>query len=168
MVFGPPQQKITSLSALNTSTQDTWNVVNGSYKDSIPPTAFPAFVDIRDVALAHVRATEKEEAKGQRYLLIGGAYVSLTPHSFPLHRPRRVLTSCHNFFTLTPTRKMKRSSTSSHAHTQNSQTACPKSMSQRSRTTTISGSTAPRRRSSLVSSSSRSRRASRIRRISWC
>lgn len=77
MVFGPPQQKITSLSALNTSTQDTWNVVNGSYKDGIPPTAFPAFVDIRDVSLAHVRATEREEAKGQRYLLIGDAYVSI-------------------------------------------------------------------------------------------
>lgn len=76
-IYGPPQQPLSSLSSLNTSTQDVWNIMSGACKEDLPPTAMPAFVDVRDVALAHVRATEREEAKGQRYLLIGGVYVSL-------------------------------------------------------------------------------------------
>lgn len=76
-MFGPPLQKITSLDSLNESAKNIWNVVNGSFKDGCPPTFVPIFVDVRDVALAHVRAVEREEAKGQRYLLIGGLCVSL-------------------------------------------------------------------------------------------
>ena len=83
MIYGPPSQKITSLDSINTSSGDIWEVVNGSYKDGVPPTSFHGFVDIRDVALAHVRATEREEAKGQRYLLIGATFVRLSLSQFP-------------------------------------------------------------------------------------
>ncbi|EIM89665.1 flavonol reductase, partial [Stereum hirsutum FP-91666 SS1] len=75
-IYGPPHQPLTSLDSLNTSTQDVWNIMSGAYKEGLPPTAMPASVDVRDVALAHVRASEREEAKGQRYLLIGGVYTN--------------------------------------------------------------------------------------------
>lgn len=51
-------------------------MANGTFKSGVPAVGFPVFVDVRDVALAHVRAVELDAAKGQRYLLIGGTYVS--------------------------------------------------------------------------------------------
>lgn len=140
MIFGPPEQKITSLSALNTSTQDIWNVVNGSYKSGVPPTAFPAFVDVRDVAIAHVRATEREEAKGQRYLFIGDQYVS----AFPLLSRFSLYTIVLTLLRDTILRKTKKLSTLSPVRILSSLIVFPKSTSPRSRTTIISRSTVPR------------------------
>ncbi|EIM82216.1 NAD-P-binding protein [Stereum hirsutum FP-91666 SS1] len=72
--FGPPIHPLKSMSALNTSIQYFWNMANGTFKSGVPAVGFPVFVDVRDVALAHVRAVELDAAKGQRYLLIGGTY----------------------------------------------------------------------------------------------
>ncbi|KAJ6480084.1 NAD-P-binding protein [Mycena vulgaris] len=73
--FAPPIQPLTSLSALNLSTAFLWDIANGKYKTGVPIMGSPFYVDARDVALAHVRAVERDIAKGQRYLLIGGTYV---------------------------------------------------------------------------------------------
>ncbi|KAJ6498049.1 NAD-P-binding protein [Mycena vitilis] len=73
--FGPPIQPLASLSALNTSILFLWDMANGKYKAGVPNVGSPVYVDVRDVALAHVRAVERDAAKGQRYLLIGGLYV---------------------------------------------------------------------------------------------
>ncbi|KAJ7081392.1 NAD-P-binding protein [Mycena belliarum] len=73
--FAPPVQPLTSLSALNLSTAFVWDIANSKYKTGIPILDWPCYVDARDVALAHVRAAERDAAKGQRYLLIGGTYV---------------------------------------------------------------------------------------------
>ncbi|KAJ7465136.1 NAD-P-binding protein [Mycena latifolia] len=66
---------LASLSALNLSTAFMWDIANGKYKAGVPIMGSPFYVDARDVALAHVRAVERDAAKGQRYLLIGGTYV---------------------------------------------------------------------------------------------
>ncbi|GAA5928441.1 hypothetical protein JCM1841_005674 [Sporobolomyces salmonicolor] len=69
MIFGPPQQVIESMEALNTSAGAVWDVVD---KKEVPPTLFPVWVDVRDIATLHVDATTKDVAKGQRYLCIAG------------------------------------------------------------------------------------------------
>ncbi|KAK4057451.1 hypothetical protein OIO90_001520 [Microbotryomycetes sp. JL221] len=67
MVFGPPQQVVTDLKSLNTSSEAIWSLVDAK---EVPDTAFPAMIDVRDLAKAHVLAVTKPEAAGQRYLLI--------------------------------------------------------------------------------------------------
>ena len=71
LVFGP-QAFITGVKeTLNTSSE----VLNGIIKlqpgDPLPPYK-GTFVDVRDVALAHLVAFEKEEAQGKRLLLCNG------------------------------------------------------------------------------------------------
>ncbi|KAJ6623619.1 NAD-P-binding protein [Mycena sp. CBHHK59/15] len=74
--FGPPVQPLTSLTALNPSVAYIWGMANGKYQDGVPSASSPVYVAARDVALAHVRAVERDLAKNQRYLLIGGSCVS--------------------------------------------------------------------------------------------
>ncbi|KAJ7134266.1 NAD-P-binding protein [Mycena epipterygia] len=73
--FGPPIQPLASLAELNVSCAFMWDMANGKYKAGVPAVGSPLYVDARDAALAHVRAVERDAAKGQRYLLIGGTYV---------------------------------------------------------------------------------------------
>jgi len=73
MVYGPPAHSIDSLNNLNTSSADIYRLINGSEK-TVPPNAFYAFVDVRDVGEAHARAYETPEAAGQRYFVTGGSY----------------------------------------------------------------------------------------------
>jgi nucleoside-diphosphate-sugar epimerase len=74
MVYGPAIHNVKSLSSLNTSSGDIFRLINGSEKD-VPTNGFWAFADVRDVALAHVLAYEKDAAAGQRYLISGGSYM---------------------------------------------------------------------------------------------
>ena len=45
-------------------------------KEHVPPTGSWMWVDVRDVALAHVRAIERPEAAGKRFLLVGGYWTN--------------------------------------------------------------------------------------------
>ncbi|EXJ77931.1 hypothetical protein A1O3_09090 [Capronia epimyces CBS 606.96] len=67
-IFGPSLHGIRSLHHLNESTEAIWKLVNGSTKE-VPPVDFAGFADVRDVALAHLRAYEREEAGGQRFIV---------------------------------------------------------------------------------------------------
>lgn len=73
MVYGPALHTITSLDKLNTSSADIYRLINGSEK-TVPETTFWAFVDVRDVAEAHVLAYENAEAANQRYFTVSGGY----------------------------------------------------------------------------------------------
>ncbi|EXJ56426.1 hypothetical protein A1O7_06769 [Cladophialophora yegresii CBS 114405] len=66
-IFGPTLGGVKSLEHLNESTEAIWKLVNGSAKE-VPPVDFAGFCDVRDVALAHLKAYELEEAGGQRFL----------------------------------------------------------------------------------------------------
>ena len=57
MVYGPAIQPIESLNHLNESTADIYRFMNGS-ADKVQLNGFWAYVDLRDVALEHVRAYE--------------------------------------------------------------------------------------------------------------
>lgn len=50
-------------------------LVSGGWNKGIPATGpITVWVDVRDTALAHVRAMERPEAGGKRHLTIGGRF----------------------------------------------------------------------------------------------
>jgi nucleoside-diphosphate-sugar epimerase len=75
--FGLVPRSLASLGELNTSNQRIRDLVQGRMRDSggVPPTApVFTFVDVRDVALAHVRALTVPEAGGKRFYVVGGFF----------------------------------------------------------------------------------------------
>ncbi|GAA6026123.1 hypothetical protein JCM11491_002807, partial [Sporobolomyces phaffii] len=71
LIFGPPQQPIDSMDAINTSSGAVWSIVDS---DQVPETSFPVWTDVRDIAKIHVLATTRDAGKGQRYLTIAGHF----------------------------------------------------------------------------------------------
>lgn len=74
LVFGPIVHYLNSLEAINTSNQRMRNLIQGKMKEKIDPTGTFLYVDVRDVALAHVRAIEVPEAGGQRFFVTAGFF----------------------------------------------------------------------------------------------
>ncbi len=74
-VFGPIQRRLASLGAMNTSNHRIRDMIQGKMKDGIKPTT-PVFtwVDVRDVALAHLRAMTVPKAGGNRFYVVGGHF----------------------------------------------------------------------------------------------
>ncbi|KAI1296439.1 hypothetical protein F5Y03DRAFT_387098 [Xylaria venustula] len=74
-VFGPIQRKLASLEAMNTSNHRIRDMMQGKMKDGLVPTA-PVFtwVDVRDVALAHLQAMTVPKAGGNRFYVVGGHF----------------------------------------------------------------------------------------------
>lgn len=70
LIFGPPLQPVKSLKSLNYSTSVIYSFINGTY-DSIPATTFPSFVDVRDLADAHVKVLTDEKTANRRLLING-------------------------------------------------------------------------------------------------
>lgn len=73
MIFGPATYRLDSLDDVNTSNCVFRDMIQGKMKSGIPPNAFQ-WVDVRDVALAHVRAIEVPGAAGKRFLTAAGPY----------------------------------------------------------------------------------------------
>jgi len=74
MVYGPAvPDSIQDLTKLNTSSADIYRFIDGSTKE-VPDTAFYAWVDVRDVAEAHLKAYALPKAGGERYFITGGRY----------------------------------------------------------------------------------------------
>jgi len=75
LVLGPVVHYLADLSSLNTSNEIVRDMVTGKFRDSgLPTTRVVIFVDVRDLALAHVRAIEREEAQGKRFFVTAGFY----------------------------------------------------------------------------------------------
>ncbi|KAL1838632.1 hypothetical protein VTJ49DRAFT_2469 [Mycothermus thermophilus] len=74
--FGPlPRSLLRSSLAtgINTSNQRIYDLVSGKMRSGVQPTApVFTFVDVRDVALAHIRAMTVPEAGGKRFYVVGG------------------------------------------------------------------------------------------------
>jgi nucleoside-diphosphate-sugar epimerase len=73
-VFGPVIGYLNSLDNLNTSNEKIRDFAQGKYKDDTNPTENSLWVDVRDVALAHVKAIEVAEAGGQRFFTAEGFF----------------------------------------------------------------------------------------------
>ncbi len=61
LVFGPIVHYLNSLDSLNTSNQRVRDFMQGKAKDEIPDTGVYIWVDVRDLATAHVAAMEKRK-----------------------------------------------------------------------------------------------------------
>ncbi|KAF5615448.1 alkanal monooxygenase [Fusarium sp. NRRL 52700] len=73
-VLGPIIHDVGSLSTIMTSELLIRDFLSGNYKDEIAPSPIGRFTDVRDAAMAHVRAIEFGEAGGQRFLVGSGTY----------------------------------------------------------------------------------------------
>ncbi|PRP75079.1 hypothetical protein PROFUN_03915 [Planoprotostelium fungivorum] len=67
-IFGPILHQVEDPKDLNTSVAFVYKMLTGETKEIAAPAPSQAFVDVRDVAKAHVNAIEKEEAGGKRFL----------------------------------------------------------------------------------------------------
>lgn len=75
MIFGPPEQAVASNASLNTSAASIYQLISGQ-NDTLPDDGLPQFVDVRDVAKAHVLALTKDSVIGKRVLFSGGAFTN--------------------------------------------------------------------------------------------
>jgi nucleoside-diphosphate-sugar epimerase len=78
LIFGPPIQPVKSVKKMNYSCDTFYKLFNGTF-DEIPNThslLFPSYVDVRDLALAHVRALTAPGARNKRFLIGGKALSS--------------------------------------------------------------------------------------------
>ncbi|KAG8976977.1 methylglyoxal reductase (NADPH-dependent) gre2, partial [Tulasnella sp. 427] len=71
MVYGPPEQEVPSLKKLNTSNFDIYDIFNGT---SDPQYGVWIWIDVRDLAEAHVLAMDSAVAANQRYLVSQGNF----------------------------------------------------------------------------------------------
>ncbi|KAI9700858.1 MAG: methylglyoxal reductase (NADPH-dependent) gre2 [Candelina mexicana] len=74
LVLGPIVHYLNSLDTLNTSNQRVRNIITGQCKDENPPTGVFMWVDVRDLALCHVKAIELAEAQGKRFFIATGYF----------------------------------------------------------------------------------------------
>ena len=73
--FRPSSTLPAQSSQINTSNQRILSMVQGAFRETaLPPTGIFLWVDVRDVALAHIRAMETPAAGEQRFLLVGGHF----------------------------------------------------------------------------------------------
>jgi nucleoside-diphosphate-sugar epimerase len=73
MVFGPCQHDVT-LATLNESNAQIWKILSGGREGVVPPTLMWQWVDVRDVAEAHVNALDPAVKGNQRFLLGAGDF----------------------------------------------------------------------------------------------
>lgn len=75
-VFGPVVHHLSSLADINTSNGNMVALIVGRWKSEIPPTGVHLWVDVRDVAKAHVAAMERPEAGGSRFFVTTGLFAN--------------------------------------------------------------------------------------------
>ncbi|TRX92654.1 hypothetical protein FHL15_006328 [Xylaria flabelliformis] len=75
-VFGPVVHHLSSLADINTSNGNMVALIVGRWKAEIPPTGVHLWVDVRDVAKAHVAAMERPEAGGNRFFVTTGLFAN--------------------------------------------------------------------------------------------
>lgn len=63
---------LNTLDAINTSSKRSKDFVQGNIKDEKPSPDSYLYVDVRDVALAHVKAIEVADAGGKRFFITNG------------------------------------------------------------------------------------------------
>lgn len=89
LVFGPVVHHLNNLESINTSNGRFVDLVQGKWQQEIPATGVYFWVDVRDVAAAHVNALEKPEAGGKRFFTVAPEtfnnrdLVSIVKKNFP-------------------------------------------------------------------------------------
>ncbi|KAF9893336.1 methylglyoxal reductase (NADPH-dependent) gre2 [Aspergillus nanangensis] len=73
LILGPLIKGIHSMESVNTSNAQLLELVQGKWRNTLPRTFAPYWVDVRDVALAHTKALECPDAAQKRFLLTAGS-----------------------------------------------------------------------------------------------
>ena len=76
LIFGPPIEPVKDAKHLHYSSRIIYSFFDGS-NATVPATSFPSYIDVRDLAEAHVKALTTDGAKNKRFLL-GGMTVTYT------------------------------------------------------------------------------------------
>lgn len=74
MIYGPPIHSPPSLDQLNESNSQLWKIISAGKDAEVPIAHTPLYVDVRDIAMAHVLAIENPKAENQRYAVVGAQY----------------------------------------------------------------------------------------------
>lgn len=74
LVLGPIVHYLQNLDNLNTSNQRIAAIMSGKCKEAMPATGTFIWVDVRDLALAHVKAAELPEAGNKRFFVTAGYF----------------------------------------------------------------------------------------------
>jgi nucleoside-diphosphate-sugar epimerase len=75
LVFGPVVEHFASVESINTSNERVVALLQGKWKHEVPSTApVPLWIDVRDLAAAHVQAMERPEAGGRRLFATAGRF----------------------------------------------------------------------------------------------
>lgn len=74
LVLGPIHGYLQNLENLNTSNQRFAAMLAGNFKSEIPETGTFVWVDVRDLANAHIRAMESPAAQGKRFFVTAGYF----------------------------------------------------------------------------------------------
>lgn len=77
LVLGPIEPLLQNdVKSLNTSNERIAEFLQGKHKGEFPAQPVRLWIDVRDLADAHVAAMEKSEADNKRFLLVGGYFNS--------------------------------------------------------------------------------------------
>ncbi|KAG8702659.1 methylglyoxal reductase (NADPH-dependent) gre2 [Ceratobasidium sp. 395] len=114
MVFGPILQQVDDPANLNTSVAMLYKIIHVKEGETPKETLLQPnmnFVDVRDVALAHLRALEVPEAGGQRFIVAGGTLcwqdaLDVLPPPHPRGTPGAGKSLTHNIFDASKARKV--------------------------------------------------------------
>jgi nucleoside-diphosphate-sugar epimerase len=75
LIFGPPIQPVKNAKSLNFSSATFYSLFSGENSGKpVPGTMFPSYIDVRDLAHAHVKALTTPAAADKRYLIGGFPY----------------------------------------------------------------------------------------------
>lgn len=75
-VFGPPVKNFSSLENVNTSNQIIRDLILGKYRNGNLDETPMLWVDVRDVAIAHIKAIELDKAANKRLFIATGSYTN--------------------------------------------------------------------------------------------
>jgi nucleoside-diphosphate-sugar epimerase len=77
LVLGPLLPHLATVDSINMSNASLADLIRGKWKEKIPPAGpVNVWVDVRDVAAAHVGAMERSEAGGKRLFTVGGRFTN--------------------------------------------------------------------------------------------
>ncbi|KAF2236789.1 NAD(P)-binding protein [Viridothelium virens] len=76
LVLGPIVHYLNSLSGLNTSNERVRDMIQGKFKSEISPTGTFIWIDVRDLALSHVKAIEVPSAANKRFFVTAGYFTN--------------------------------------------------------------------------------------------
>jgi nucleoside-diphosphate-sugar epimerase len=74
LVLGPVIHDLKDLDKINTSNERVRDIVLGKFRDSLPASNVYIWIDVRDLAEAHINAIELPEAAGQRFFTTEGYF----------------------------------------------------------------------------------------------